>query len=197
MMMGVANLVNHPLKLALVGPGYVPNLATDQFWSIVQPFEFSGPGYEAGGSTLTGNTVMIYTSMVWALAYPTSGTAVATGLVISAGSYFYRAANSGTATAAPVWPTIEGQTVTDAGGIIWTNVGKTLLVFNVTGGFTWGSISTSNVPYAVIYDSFSGTAAQSPLLILLSFSPAMTNIPAGPVALNPDPNLGYLALPLF
>jgi hypothetical protein len=198
LMTGGASLVGHTLKLALVGSGYVPNLATDQFWSIAQGFEFSGPGYSAGGSTLTGASVTVYTASTWPLSYPASGTAVATGTVIKSGAYLYRSANSGSAAAsAPTFPTVEGETVTDASGIIWTNVGNVLLVFNVTGGYAWAAISTSNVPYAVIYDSTPGTAATSPLLVLLTFSPPMTNIPAGPVTVNPDTNLGYLALPLF
>jgi hypothetical protein len=195
---GGAQLTGHTLKLALVGSGYVPNLATDQWWSAVQGFEFSGPGYSAGGSTLTGASVTVTTAGAWPLSYPASGTAVAAGTVIKSGSYLYRAANSGSAAASPpTFPTIEGETVTDASGTVWTNIGELILVFNVTGGYAWAAISTSDVPYAVIYDPTPGTPATSPLLVLLSFSPPMTNIPAGPVTINPDPYLGYLALPLF
>jgi hypothetical protein len=198
LMTGGASLVGHTLKLALVGSGYAPNLATDQWWSAVQGFEFSGPGYNAGGSTLTGASVTVTTAGAWPLSYPASGTAVAAGTVIKSGTFLYRAANSGSAAASPpAFPTIEGETVTDASGIVWTNIGNYIVVFNVTGGFSWPAISTSNVPYAVIYDFSSGVPATSPLLVLLSFSPAMTNIPAGPVTVNPDPYLGYLALPLF
>jgi hypothetical protein len=198
LMTGGAQLTGHTLKLALVGAGYVPNLATDQFWSIAQSSEFSGPGYTAGGSTLTGTSVTVFTASAWPLSYPASGTAVATGTVIKSGVFFYRAANSGSAaSSAPTFPNIEGETVTDGGGIVWTNIGNVILIFTATGGYAWAAISTSNVPYAVIYDSTPGTAATSPLLVLLSFSPAMTNIPAGPVTVNPDTNLGYLALPLF
>lgn len=195
---GGAQLTGHTLKLALVNAGYVPNLATDQFWAIAQSFEFSSPGYTAGGSTLTGTSVTVTTASAWLLSYPASGTAVAAGTVIKSVAFLYRAANSGSAAASvPVFPTVEGQTVTDASGIIWTNIGNVILVFNATGGYAWASISTTAIPYAVIYDSTPGTAATSPLLVLLSFSPAMTNIPSGPVTVNPDPNLGYLALPLF
>jgi hypothetical protein len=197
LMTGGAALTGHTLKLALVGNSYVPNLAVDQFWSTVQVFEFAGPGYTAGGNTLTGASVNIYTASAWPLSYPTTGTAVAAGYVIKSGSYLYRAANSGSASAPPTFPAIEGETVTDSGGIVWTNIGNTILVFQVTGGYAWASISTSNVPYAVIYDANTGVAGTSPLLVLLSFTPAMTNVPAGPVTINPDVNLGYLALPLF
>jgi hypothetical protein len=198
LMTGGAALTGHTLKLALVGNSYVPNLAVDQYWSTVQVFEFAGPGYTAGGNTLTGASVTVYTASAWPLSYPPSGTAVAAGYVIKSGSYLYRAANSGSAASStPTFPGIEGETVTDASGIIWTNIGDMILVFQVTGGYAWASISTSNVPYAVIYDANTGVASTSPLLVLMSFSPAMTNIPAGPVTINPDVNLGYLALPLF
>jgi hypothetical protein len=194
----VANLTSGNLKMALVGAGYTPNLVTDQFWSIAESFEFSGPGYTAGGNTLIGPSVNIFTAATWPLSYPASGTAVTTGTVIKSGSYLYRAANSGSAAAtAPVFPTIEGETVTDASNIVWTNVGSVILVFTATGGFVWSSISTQGVPYAVIYDTTSETPPTEPLLVLLTFSPPMTNIPAGPVTINPDPQLGYLALPLF
>jgi hypothetical protein len=194
---GGSNLTGHALNLALVGTGYVPNLVTDQWWSTVQAFEFSGPGYTAGGSLLTGTSVTVQTAATWPLSYPAAATAVQAGEVIASGSYLYRAANAGSATAAPIFPTVEGETVTDAGGIIWTNVGGTILVFTATGGFSWTMISTSDVPYAVIYDTTPGTAPTSPLLVLLTFVPPMTNIPAGPVTINPDLNLGFLALPLF
>jgi hypothetical protein len=198
LMTGGSNLTGHTLQLALVGAGYVPNLATDQFWSIAQGFEFSGPGYMAGGNILTGASVTISTAAAWPLSYPASGTAVEAGEVIKSGAYLYRAANAGSAAAtAPTFPTVEGETVTDAAGIIWTNVGEVILVLNVTGGYAWTAISTLNVPYAVIYDSTPGTPATNPLLVLLTFNPAMTNVPSGPVTVNPDPQLGYLALPLF
>lgn len=195
---GVANLTGHTLKLALVGAGYTPNLATDQYWSTPQAFEFSGTGYTPGGNNLTGATVTTTTAAAWSQGYPASGVAVPMGMVIKSGNYLYRSANSGNAASvAPTFPTTEGQTVTDASGIIWTNVGDIILIFNVTGGYSWASISTSNVPYGVIYDSTPGTAATDPLLVLMTFSPAMTNTPAGPVTVNPDPALGYMALPLF
>lgn len=193
-----ANLTSGSLMMALVGSGYTPNLATDQFWAALQSYEFSGPGYTAGGNILVGPSVTITTALSWPLTYPASGTAVATGMIITNGAYLYRSANSGSAAATPpLFPTTEGEAVTDTNNIIWTNVGQTILVFNCAGGYVWTSISTSNVPYAVIYDATSGAAATSPLLVLLSFSPSMTNIPAGPVTINPDPQLGYLALPLF
>ena len=195
---GGSQLIGRTLKLALVGAGYTPNLASDQFWSVAQGFEFSGPGYTAGGNVLTGATVTVTTASAWPQSYPSSGTAVSVGQVIKSGNFLYRAANAGLAAGSvPSFPLIEGQTVTDGAGIVWTNVGNTILVFNVTGGYTWPAISTSNIPYAVVYDSTSGSASASPLLVLLTFSPAMTNIPAGPVSVNPNPALGYLALPLF
>jgi hypothetical protein len=195
---GGSQLIGRTLKLALVGAGYVPNLASDQYWSVAQGFEFSGPGYTPGGNVLTGNTVTVTSATAWPQSYPSGGTAVSAGEVIKSGNFLYRAANPGSAASfPPAFPLVEGATVTDASGIVWTNVGNTILVFNVTGGYSWPAISTSNVPYAVIYDSTSGSPAASPLLVLLSFSPAMTNIPSGPVSVNPDPALGYLGLPLF
>jgi hypothetical protein len=194
---GVSNLTGHTLKLALVGAGYAPNLVTDQYWSTPQAQEFSGPGYTPGGNTLTGPAVTVTSATSWSLSYPAPGTAVNAGTVIKSGNFLYRAANSGSASTVPTFPLIEGETVTDSGGIVWTNVGNTILVFTATGGYSWASISTSNVPFAVIYDSTPGTPATDPLLVLLSFNPAMTNVPAGPVSVNPDQYLGFLALPLF
>lgn len=194
---GGSNLTGHILKLALVGAGYIPNLVTDQFWSTPQGQEFSGPGYTPGGNTLTGATVTVTSALAWAQSYPAPGTAIAAGEIIKSGNFLYRAANAGSASSVPTFPLIEGETVTDSGGVVWTNVGNAILIFTVTGGYSWVSISTSNVPYAVIYDSTPGTPATDPLLVLLTFSPAMTNIPAGPVSVNPDTALGFLALPLF
>jgi hypothetical protein len=193
-----ANLTSGNLKMALVNATYTPDLVNDQWWSTVQPFEFAGPGYTAGGNILTGPSVNISTPATWPLSYPAAATAVATGTVIKSGNYLYRSANSGSAAASPpVFPTTEGDTVTDASNIVWTNIGSVILVFNVAGGFVWSSISTQNVPYAVIYDTTTDEPPTEPLLVLLTFSPPMTNIPAGPVTINPDPYLGYLALPLF
>jgi hypothetical protein len=194
---GGSNLTGHTLKLALVGAGYAPNLVTDQYWSTPQAYEFSGPGYTTGGLTLTGTAVTVTSAIAWSLSYPAPGTAVAAGEVIKSGAFLFRAANSGSASSVPTFPLIEGETVTDSGGIVWTNVGNTILVFTATGGYSWASISTSNIPFAVIYDSTPGTPATDPLLVLLSFNPAMTNVPAGPVSVNPDQYLGYFALPLF
>ena len=196
-MTGVSNLTGHTLKLALVSAGYTPNLVTDQFWSVAQGQEFVGPGYTPGGNTLTGATVTVTSATAWPQSYPSSGTAVSAGTVIKSGNFLYRAANSGSASTLPTFPLIEGETVTDGGGIVWTNVGNAILVFTVTGGYSWAAISTTNIPYAVIYDSTPGTPVTDPLLVLLTFSPAMTNVPAGPVSVNPDPALGFLALPLF
>ncbi|EID12923.1 gp27 protein [Mycobacterium xenopi RIVM700367] len=46
---GKINLTSDTLKLALVGSGYTPNQAADQFWSTPQAYEISGTGYTAGG----------------------------------------------------------------------------------------------------------------------------------------------------
>lgn len=54
---GTINLATDPLNVALVGSGYVPNQATDQYWSDVSANEVSGTGYTAGGQALSGKTV--------------------------------------------------------------------------------------------------------------------------------------------
>jgi len=195
---GNIKLSSDNIKLALVGSGYTPNLATDQYWATPQVNEIATAGYTAGGSTLTGTSVTATTAASWALSYPASTTPVAAGYVIKAGSYLYRAAIAGTAaSSAPTFPTVEGETVTDGNGIVWTNMGTSIVVFTATGGYSWASISTSGVPYGVIYDSTPGLAASDPLIALLTFSPTLTNSPAGPVTINPDPALGYLAIPAF
>lgn len=195
---GNIKLTSDNIKLALVGSGYTPNLATDQYWSTPQVNEITTAGYTAGGSTLTGVSVTATTAASWTISYPASGTPVSAGYLIKSGNYLYRAANSGTAAAAaPTFPTVEGETVADGNGVIWTNLGTAVVVFTATGGYSWASISTSGVPYGVIYDSTPGLAASDPLIALLTFSPTLTNSPAGPVTINPDPALGYFAIPLF
>jgi hypothetical protein len=54
---GTINLASDPINVALVGPGYVPDQANDQYWSTVAPNEVSGTGYTAGGQALTGQSV--------------------------------------------------------------------------------------------------------------------------------------------
>jgi hypothetical protein len=54
---GAINLATDPLNVALVGPGYVPNQAVDQYWSDVAANEVSGTGYTAGGQALSGQSV--------------------------------------------------------------------------------------------------------------------------------------------
>src|SRR5579875_3170964 len=50
---GKINLTSDTLKLALVGSGYTPNQAADQFWSTPQAYEISGTGYTAQWSNAT------------------------------------------------------------------------------------------------------------------------------------------------
>lgn len=40
--------------MALVSSSYIPNVATDTYWSVAQAYEVSGAGYTAGGVELTG-----------------------------------------------------------------------------------------------------------------------------------------------
>lgn len=54
---GSVNLGSDTLKYGLCTSSYVPNQATDTFWSTPQANEVSGTGYTAGGITASGVTI--------------------------------------------------------------------------------------------------------------------------------------------
>lgn len=51
------NLSTDTIKLALMAPGYTPNIDTDEFWSGISASEESGTGYTAGGKALASKAV--------------------------------------------------------------------------------------------------------------------------------------------
>jgi hypothetical protein len=54
---GSINLATDLLRVALVGPEYVPDQSFDEYWATVKPFEIEGKGYRKGGQLLSGQSV--------------------------------------------------------------------------------------------------------------------------------------------
>jgi hypothetical protein len=193
---GNFNLDTDRLNMALLGPGYTPDLAADQDWSDISANEITGTGYVSGGNELTGVSVTLTQANSWGPTW-SAATGYYYGQIVtplaSPNGLLFRVVAAGTSGGSePTWPTTVGKVVTD-GSVTWACIGYAVIVFT-SGTVTWDT-ATFTANYAVIYDAQSGTYASEPLLVLQTFgvpqSPAGVNWP-----LAPDPNLGWFTIPL-
>lgn len=51
------DFLNDDIRIALLGPGYIPDRNVDEKWSDISAFEIAGTGYDAGGKAISGKTV--------------------------------------------------------------------------------------------------------------------------------------------
>lgn len=187
---GHISLLSDKLNMALLGNGYTPNLATDAHWSDVSANEITGTGYTAGGEQLTAVTWASTSAANWSHTWAAS-TGYTYGQIVApptSTGYLYRCVVAGTSgTAAPTFPTVVGETVTD-NTVTWACVGESVEIFS-SADVTW-TTATFTAYYAVIYDAQSGTPSAEPLIMLINFGAAQS--PSGVnFTIAPDPTLGW------
>lgn len=91
------------IKLAFLTSSYVPNQATDEFWSGISLNEVSGTGYSAGGITLAGGAVSI-ASHVLKLDFTSPSTILQNAAGFSNGQIAVIYKDTGTAATSPlIW----------------------------------------------------------------------------------------------
>ena len=125
---GTINLASDPLSVALVGSGYVPNQATDQFWSNVVANEVTGAGYTAGGQALTGQTVSADT-VNHRGKFTANNVTWSNATVTAVGAVIYK--NTGTASTSPIIGYI------DFGGAKSSSAGNFTIQSDATNGIAY------------------------------------------------------------
>lgn len=184
---GNVQVNTHPLKMALLS-GYTPNpttLGSDTHWSDISSHEISGPGYTAGGATLTGVSLTVTDPISWSHQW-SAAQAYTYGQVVrppAANGYLYRCVQAGTSGGStPAFPTTVGLTVGD-NGIIWANAGSEIIVLN-SAAVTWPNADFSATS-SVLYDSTTG-------VLIATDGFGTTEAPvAQTFTLTPDPILGW------
>lgn len=183
---GGVNYASDSMKIALLGAGYTPNLATHVHWSDVSASEVSGAGYTAGGVALATKTHTVVAANSFATsnglftsgAWIASTAAVAGNIVhpIATNGFIYICVASGTTNSTtPTWPTVQGQTVVDSGAT-WSCLGESITTWS-SATPTW-TTATISANFAVIYDSQSGTPSTEPLMGLIQFGGAVSSTAA-------------------
>lgn len=178
------NWASDTINVGLLGSGYTPNLATHIHWSDVSAQEITGTGYTAGGTALGTKTHTVTAANSFGTSWAAS-TAYPVGSVIrpaTGNGFLYMASKiSGTGTSGastPTFPTAFGDVVIDNSGanqIQWTNIGESITQWS-SANPSW-STATITASYAVIYKS-TGTGSTSPLISLLTISPAASSTAA-------------------
>ena len=125
---GAINLATDPINVALVTSAYVPNQATDQYWSTVSPSEAVGTGYTAGGQALTGQTVTADT-VNHRGKFTANNVTWSNATVTAVGAVIYK--NTGTATTSPVIGYI------DFGGSKSSSAGNFTIQWDATNGIAY------------------------------------------------------------
>ena len=168
--------INFPadtIKAMLLTSTYAPNLDTHQYKSDLTN-EITGTGYTAGGVTLASKTSTYTAANSWGATWAAS-TAQSLGAIVrpsTGNGFLYRAVVAGTSgAAAPTWPTVVGQSVTD-GSVTWVNIGTGVLVLD-SADPSWTSASFT-ARYMVIYDATPATDATRPLISLVDFGSDQT-----------------------
>ena len=114
---GTINLASDPLNVALVGSGYTPNQATDQYWSNVAANEVSGTGYTAGGQALTGQSVTADT-VNHRGKFTANNVTWSNATVTAVGAVIYK--NTGTANTSPIVGYIDFGGVKSSSAVSFT-----------------------------------------------------------------------------
>lgn len=187
------SLTGDTLKMALLGSGYTPDLATDTHWADIDSHEITGTGYTAGGVTLSDVSSTLTAANSWGTTWATGTWTY--GQIIrppTGNNFLYRCVTPGTSSgSAPSFPTIVGETVTDSGGVVWACLGDAVWIFT-SSTVAWID-ATFSASYAAIYDAETGSASTEPLLALQTFSSAQSPS-SQDFAVVPDPVLGWWAV---
>jgi hypothetical protein len=177
------------IKMALMASGYTPSMASTH-WSDVSASEITGTGYTAGGATLGSPTIVETAANSWGLTWAATHAYVLGDVVIPAtpnGSLYMCVAAGTSSGAAPTFPTVVGETVTD-GTVVWANMGATITIFS-SGSVSWAA-STITASFAVIYDAETGVSSTEPLINLQTFA-ASESDSAGTFVVAPDSVYGW------
>lgn len=188
---GNINWASDTIKMALLTSSATPNLNTWVHFSDLTN-EVSGTGYTAGGVTLGSKSHAVTAANSWATTWAGT-TAFAAGAIIrpsTGNGFLYRTPNGGTsAGSAPSFPTIVDETVTEAGGLIWTNLGSAITVWS-SANAVW-TTATFSAQYGVIYDAQTGTGSTEPLIALINLG-GSSSVTSGTFTIQPDPTLGWV-----
>lgn len=173
---GLSGNINYPtdsIKMALLTSSASPSLSTWVHYSDLTNEVAAGNGYSTGGVALAGKTHVQTAANSWGTTYATTTAYAAGNIVIpsSPNGFLYQCVVAGTTGGSgPVFPTIVGESVTDSGGVVWSNLGESVTVWSSTGSsWTVPAAGTLSFQYAVIYDAQSGTASTEPLICLINF----------------------------
>lgn len=158
------------IKATLHTSTYSPDRAAHDYVDDLTNELATSGGYTAGGVTASSKTITKTEANSWGSVHATS-TAFTVDFVVrpSAGNGFlYRCVVAGTtASSAPTFPTVVGQTVTD-GTVTWENAGRAIIVIDCA-DFTWATATFSGARYCVVSDRQTGVNSTSPLIGLIDF----------------------------
>ena len=151
----------------------------------------NGNGYSTGGVTLGTKTHVVTVANSWSQQWSNKAWTYGDIVRPTAGDlYLFMCSTAGTGNATqPTWPTVVGQTVTEAsGGVVWTNIGESVTIWS-SAAASWAA-ATFSASYGVIYDAQSGTGSTEPLIALLSFGQTLSPV-AGTLTVSPDATYGW------
>lgn len=187
---GNINYASDSIKMALLTASATPNLSTWVHFSDLTN-EVSGTGYTGGGVALGTKTHAITAANSWATAWSaTTWSAGDTVRPSSGNGFLYQTPNGGTSSgSAPAFPTIVGETVTDSGGVIWSNVGYSATVWSSAAAVWTGATFTAQ--YGVVYDAQTGTTTTEPLIGIVNLGTGIS-VTAGTFTFNPHASLGWV-----
>ena len=158
------------IKATLHTSTYAPNRATHDYVDDLTNELAAGGGYSTGGVTAGTKTVVTTEANSWGTVHTVS-TVFTVDYVVrpsSGNGFLYRCAVAGTsASSAPTWPTVIGQTVTD-GTVTWECAGRAIAVIDCA-DFVWSTATFTAARYCVISDRQTGVNSTSPLIGLIDF----------------------------
>jgi hypothetical protein len=186
------------LKLGLMATAYNPATAftTSFSWADVSASEVSGTGYVAGGITVPTPAITTTQAASFGRLW-TLSTAYVLGDVVrpvTAPTHLYMCVQAGTssATEPATWGTVSGKDMATDGGVIWSEIGTSIMKFS-SANIVSPSMSLTSVQYGWIYDDTNATAANKTLICLLDFGSQKTWT-STVVTFTPDANLGWVYL---
>lgn len=185
------NWPSDTIKMALLTASASPSLTTWVHYSDLTNEVASGSGYTTGGVTLGTKTHVCTVANSWGTQW--ANQAWTYGQIVrptSGNLYLYMCSTGGSGNSTqPTWPTVVGQTVTEAsGGVVWTCIGESVTIWS-SAAASWTS-ATFSAAYGVIYDAQSGTGSTEPLIALVNFGATLSPV-AGTLTVTPDATYGW------
>jgi hypothetical protein len=161
---GQVNWAGGTITATLHTSAYTPNLDTHRYVTDLSGELASGAGYTLGGKVLAGRTSAYLPAGSWPDTWaPVTGYVI--GQVIRPAlspSMLFRCWSGGSSgSAAPAWPTVPGQVVTD-GTVSWSAIGAGAVAL-AAAALQWASF-TAGFRYIVLSDRTNVSPAAQPLL---------------------------------